>query len=242
MKIITTSNGKGGTGKTTLNAFIGETLFNHNYKVLLIDLDHNCCLSEMYGMELKDETSKNFLSGKNVTPYNIKKTDTAVLDIIPSDLDMNMLANIMDTQLKVQIKKSGLASKYDFIILDPPGTWNAQTRNAVFAADTVVVSGTCSQLDLKATEKYFEQLSGCYLDADVFVVCNKFNKQLNLDGIFEAYQKSFDEFLISFPIPDVKSLKKLVADPNYKMHPTIKNRLEKFVEIVTEVSFNQEDK
>lgn len=242
MKTITTSNGKGGTGKTTLNAFIAETLYNHGYKVLMIDLDHNCCLSEMYSMELKDETSKNFLSGKIVNPYNIKKTENSVLDIIPSDLDMNMLANVMDTQLKVQIRKSGFATKYDFIILDPPGTWNAQTRNAVFAADTVVVSGTCSQLDLKATEKYFEQLSACYLDANVFVVCNKYNKQLNLDGIFESYKNSFKEFLIDFPIPDVKSLKKLVADPNYKLHPTIKKRLEKFVEIVTELEFNQEEK
>ena len=240
--IITTSNGKGGTGKTTLNAFIAETLYLYGYKVLEIDLDHNCCLSEMYRMELKDETSKNFLSGQKVTPYTIKSNEKAILDIIPSDLDMNMLANVMDTQLKIQIRKSGFAEKYDFIILDPPGTWNAQTRNAVFASDTIVVSGTCSQLDLRATEKYFEQLQSCYLDANVFVVCNKYNKQLNLEGIFEEYQQAFGEYLIDFPIPDVKSLKKLVADPNYTLQSAIRHRLERFVEVVTELHFNQENK
>ena len=76
-KIITTSNGKGGTGKTTLNTFIAETLFAHGFSVLLIDLDHNCCLSEMYGFELQDETSKSFLSGTMVKPYNIKKSEQA---------------------------------------------------------------------------------------------------------------------------------------------------------------------
>lgn len=233
-RIITTSNGKGGTGKTTLNTFIAETLFTHGFNVLLIDLDHNCCLSEMYGFELQDETSKSFLSGKMVTPYNIKKSDAAQMDIIPSDLDMNMLANIMDTQLKIQLKKSGFLAKYDYIILDPPGTWNAQTRNAVFAADTIVISGTCSNLDLKATKNYFDQLTNCCLDSEVFVVCNKFKKELNPEGIFEAYKEAFADFLLDFPIPDVKSFKKFVADPiGYKIHPTVKARLEKFVEVVT---------
>ena len=233
-KIITTSNGKGGTGKTTLNTFIAETLFAHGFSVLLIDLDHNCCLSEMYGFELQDETSKSFLSGKMVKPYNIKKSEKAKMDIIPSDLDMNMLANIMDTQLKIQIKKSSFLNDYDYIILDPPGTWNAQTRNAVFASDVIVISGTCSNLDLRATKNYFDQLSNCCLDSEVFVVCNKYKKELNPEGIFEAYQEQFSDFLLNFPIPDIKSFKKFVADPiGYKIHPTVKARLEKFVEVVT---------
>ena len=233
-KIITTSNGKGGTGKTTLNTFIAETLFAHGFSVLLIDLDHNCCLSEMYGFELQDETSKSFLSGKMVKPYNIKKSEKAKMDIIPSDLDMNMLANIMDTQLKIQIKKSSFLNDYDYIILDPPGTWNAQTRNAVFASDVIVISGTCSNLDLRATKNYFDQLSNCCLDSEVFVVCNKYKKELNPDGIFEAYKEQFSDFLLNFSIPDIKSFKKFVADPiGYKIHPTVKARLEKFVEVVT---------
>ena len=117
-KILTTSNGKGGTGKTTLNTFIAETLFARGNNILLIDLDHNCCLSEMYGFELQEETSKDFLSGKIFQPYLIKETLNGEplpikemkvgdvyhhMDIIPSDLDMNMLANIMDTQLKIQL-------------------------------------------------------------------------------------------------------------------------------------------
>ena len=233
-KIITTSNGKGGTGKTTLNTFIAETLFAHGFSVLLIDLDHNCCLSEMYGFELQDETSKSFLSGNMVKPYNIKKSEKAKMDIIPSDLDMNMLANIMDTQLKIQIKKSSFLNDYDYIILDPPGTWNAQTRKAVFASDVIVISGTCSNLDLRATKNYFDQLSNCCLDSEVFVVCNKYKKELNPEGIFEAYQEQFSDFLLDFPIPDIKSFKKFVADPiGYKIHPTVKARLEKFVEVVT---------
>lgn len=233
-RIITTSNGKGGTGKTTLNTFIAETLFTKGYKILLIDLDHNCCLSEMYGFELKDETSKAFLSGKMVNPYNVKKNENACIDIIPSDLDMNMLANIMDTQLKIQLKKSGFMQQYDFIILDPPGTWNAQTRNAVFASDVIVISGTCSNLDLRATKNYFDQLANCCLESEVFVVCNKYKKELNPDGIFEAYKEQFNDFLIDFPIPDIKSFKRFVADPmGYKIHASVKARLEKFVEIVT---------
>lgn len=242
-RIITTTNGKGGTGKTTLNTFTAETLFARGYKVLLIDLDHNCCLSEMYGYELQEETSKDFLSGKMVKPYNVKINPDVMneprIDIIPSDLDMNMLANIMDTQLKIQLKQSGFLEQYDFIILDPPGTWNAQMRNAVFAADTILISGTCSNLDLRATKNYFSQLSNCCLDANVFVVCNKYKKELNPDGIFEAYKTEFQDYLIDFPIPDIKSFKKFVADPiGYKIHSTVKTRLEKLVDIITQEEEN----
>lgn len=236
MKIITNSSWKGGTGKTTENTFEAETLAMHGYRVLIIDLDSNCAISQVYGKELSDRTSKDFISGQCVEPYNVKKN----IDIIPSDLNMSLLANIMDTQLKIQIHKFIPADRYDYILIDPPGSWCAQTRNAIFASDTLVISGTCSRLDFRATKNYFEQLGNCCIDADVYVVCNKYNKNLNEPGVYEDYQKEFGDYLIEPPIPDIKSLKKLTADPDYAMNPTVQHRLEKFVQRIAGCSFNTE--
>lgn len=237
--IITNTNGKGGTGKTTLNAYLAETLYSYEQKVLIIDLDPNCSISEMYGKELEENTSKNFLSGKKQEPYTLKENSPGKLSILPSDLDMSMLANIMDTQLKIQLNKSGWLDLFDYIILDPPGSWCAQTRNAVFSADIIIISGTCSKLDLRATTNYFEQLGNCGLESDVFVVCNKYNKNTNPLGIWEAYKEEFDEYLIDFPIPDIKSLKYLTGNPNYKIHPTVKIRLKNYVDIVTGITWGE---
>lgn len=48
MKIITFAAIKGGVGKTTLAYNYAEWLAEQNYQVLLIDLDHQCNLTQTY--------------------------------------------------------------------------------------------------------------------------------------------------------------------------------------------------
>lgn len=231
-QIITHTSWKGGTGKTTLNTLTSITLAKAGKKVLMIDLDPNCCLSQIFHKELSDRTSKDLITGLSVEPYNVGNN----LDLLPSSLDMSLLANIMDTTLKNALKKYGYLDKYDFIIIDPPGSWNSQTRNAIFATDTLIITGTISSLDFQATLKYFEQLENCYLDVNVFVVCNKYNSAKNEAGVFDKYKESFGEFLYSEALPDIKSLKNLTANPNYPLHPTVAKKL---VDYVTNISESQ---
>lgn len=231
MKILTHTSFKGGTGKTTLNALTAITLAKQGNKVLMIDLDPNCCLSQIYHKELSDQTSKDLISGTSIKPYNVAEN----LDLIPSSLDMALLQNIMDSTLKNMIRKFEYSKTYDYIVIDPPGSWNSHTRNAIFAADILIVTGTISSLDYFATIKYFEQLQSCYLDAEVKIICNRFNKQKNEPGIYEKYQEQFKDFLIKEPISDIKSLKYLTADPNYPIQATVKKGLENYVnEIIKE--------
>ena len=144
-----------------------------------------------------------------------------------------MLSNVMDTKLKHEIKKQGFAEKYDYIIIDPPGTWNAQTRNAVFAADTIIVSGKCSPLDFKATLQYMDTLQDCCLESEVFVVCNAYNKNRDPGNIWEQYKNAFGDFMIENPIPLVNSFQKLVQNPNYKIPVTVEKRMMNFIQTVT---------
>ena len=64
--ILTTTNKKGGTGKTTLNTLLAEFLYRHAQKVLIIGLDPNCSISEVYGKVLQDQNSKLLLTGRLV--------------------------------------------------------------------------------------------------------------------------------------------------------------------------------
>ena len=231
---ITITNGKGGTGKTTLNTFLAFTLFGRGKKVLMIDLDPNCSLSEVMDKVLLPENSKVLLTGREVKPYTLKTGENgAVLDIIPSDLEMDMIANISDVQLKLQLKKQGFNERYDYIIIDPPGTWNAQTRNAVFAADSIVVVGKCSPLDFAATSKYMQKLSDCCLDADVSVVVNSYNAASDPDNIWQQYKDAFGNYLLKEAAPKMNSLKRFMFNPDYHIRADLAERLEPFVKAAT---------
>lgn len=239
--IITITNGKGGTGKTTLGTFLAEWLYAHGQKVLVVDCDPNCSISEIYGKVLCDRTSRQLLSGKETEPYTLRTAENGgELALIPSDLELDMLANIADMQLKMQIRRQGLSERYDFILIDPPGTWNAQTRNAVFAADSIVVAGKCSPLDFAATSNYIAKLQDCCLDADVTVVCNGYNAASDPDRIWPRYQEAFGEFLLSEPIPKMNSLKRLTENPNYKIRADLAERLLPFVHAATGGKFPEE--
>ena len=74
--IITTTNKKGGTGKTTLNTLLAEFLYQHGQKVLIIGLDPNCSISEVYGKVLQDQNSKLLLTGREVLVETELKTSS----------------------------------------------------------------------------------------------------------------------------------------------------------------------
>lgn len=241
--IITITNGKGGTGKTTLNIFLALWLYQRGKKVLLIDLDPNCSLSEVVGKVLQEQNSKVLLTGRPVLPYSLKSGENGgKLDILPSDLDLDMLANITDMQLKTQLKKQGFAARYDYILIDPPGTWNAQTRNAVFAAEKVIVVGKCSPLDFAATSNYIQKLQDCCLEADVSVVCNSYNAASDPDGIWPRYQDTFGDFLLKEPVPKMNSLKRLMNNPDYHIRADLAERLMPFVNAATKIEDQGEEK
>jgi cellulose biosynthesis protein BcsQ len=89
-------------------------------------------------------------TGENTQVYQVNEC----IDILPSHLNNMLLNNIMDQQLKINIQESGLLERYDYILIDPPDYRDAHTRNAVFAADVLLIPETCSRIDFEATKLY----------------------------------------------------------------------------------------
>jgi cellulose biosynthesis protein BcsQ len=230
-KTITISSWKGGTGKTTLSIVLAILLAARKMRGLIIDLDSNCAISNCFGKAFQDYTSLEFLT-EDAAPVMYPAKEN--IDIIPGNIKNMLLNNIMDRQLEIKIKKYDLKNRYDFIIIDPPGTWGAHSKNAVFAADTLIIPGTCSRIDFETTKLFFKTCQEYYIEADTFICVNCFNAESNLPGIYEEYQKTFNEFLIPAPVPYIKSLKKLSSDVNYPLQTNIKKRLDSFVNTISE--------
>jgi cellulose biosynthesis protein BcsQ len=235
--IITISSWKGGTGKTTLTVLAAEMLAARGKRILIIDLDSNCAISQVYVQVLKDFSSMDFLTGTGENFRGVYQAKENI-DIIPGNLNNMLLNNIMDRQLKINLQRAGYIETYDYILIDPPGYWGAHTRNAVFAADTLIIPGACSRIDFEATRLYFKTLSQCCVEAETFICINAFNNKGNLPGIHEEYKNEFGEYLIAEPIPYIQSLKKLTSDVSYPLHAAVKKRMDQFVNTITKEAEN----
>jgi cellulose biosynthesis protein BcsQ len=201
--------------------------------VLVIDLDSNCAISQCYGHTFEDITSMELLSTSTEKFSGIYAARENI-DIIPGNIRNALLQNIMDTQLRINLKRNGIIGKYDYIIIDPPGTWGSHTRNAIFAADTLIIPGTCSRIDFEATRLFFNTLRDCGMeDKEIFVCVNSYSAKSNLPGILDLYKQEFDNFLLPFTIPYIQSLKKLTDNVDYPLAPVVKKRLEVFVDYIT---------
>jgi chromosome partitioning protein len=126
-KVITFSNQKGGSGKSTLSANLAVLWSNSGYKVAVIDADPQKSLSywllerkKYYG---EDDIGINF--------YNF---------------DIRNLAE--------EVKK--IKRKYDFIIIDSPPAITFETLQIIKASNGVFVPVQPSPLDLMATLPFLQ--------------------------------------------------------------------------------------
>ena len=121
-KVITFSNQKGGSGKTTLSANLAVLWSHSGYKVAVVDADSQKSLTYWIDARKKYYGEEDI----GITPYNF--------DI------RNLIEEIK------QIKR-----KYDFIIIDSPPSITFETIQVVKASDRVLVPVQPSPLDLMAT-------------------------------------------------------------------------------------------
>jgi cellulose biosynthesis protein BcsQ len=86
--IITAASPKGGTGKTTLNVLFAVLMAAIDRRILIIDLDASCGISQYFGQIMKDVTSMEFLSGivENFTgSYNARANIDIMLGNIKNE-------------------------------------------------------------------------------------------------------------------------------------------------------------
>ena len=121
-KIISFSNQKGGSGKTTLSANLAVLWSNSGYKIAIIDGDAQRSLSYWH-----DAREKYY--GENETGFDVYPYETG---------------SIIDDVKKIK-------RKYDFIIIDSPPSITYDTIQVLRSVDRVFVPVQPSPIDLMAT-------------------------------------------------------------------------------------------
>ena len=143
MKVVSISNQKGGSGKSTTAVNLSAYLSLAGKRVLLIDLDPQGSLTTHLGIDKKslEKTMYDVMLGQANLADVIISTETPRLHIAPT----NNLLGKAEFELFQQEERASILDiemaglDYDYVIIDtPPNLYNL-TLNALMASDTILI-------------------------------------------------------------------------------------------------------
>lgn len=159
-EIIAIINDKGGVAKTTTTANLGTALWLLGKKVLLVDTDQQCNLTQI--MDLGSLMAHD--DGKSRTLFEWLLDITRIpiyeryegLDFIPSSRKMSdieeRLGGIKDKKHLLEQRLDLLRKEYDYILIDcTPGGKNLINSNVLVASDSVIVPIEASFFSVQGT-------------------------------------------------------------------------------------------
>jgi len=165
VKIISFSNQKGGTGKTTACVNTAAALVKIGERVLVVDLDPQGNTSVSVGIRLKPEdltVSEFILTGARIEDL-ILDSYLADLSVIPSDTTLAHTEVALVSENKNQfflkkalVKNMDVLHSFDFVLIDCPPSLSLLTVNGLCASDYVIVPILCDYLSLEGLSHLIE--------------------------------------------------------------------------------------
>ena len=126
-KVITISQQKGGTGKTTLAVHLAMGFIKyHNFKVAVVDTDPQGSLGKWFMIRSENKIANDNLTFKTASLWG------------------------------AQYESKTLKKEHDVVIIDTPPKIESDARPAIEASDLVLIPMTPSHVDFWATEAIIE--------------------------------------------------------------------------------------
>lgn len=175
-RVVSVINHKGGVGKTTTTGYLGEAIARKGFKVLLIDLDPQGNLSQIFDVDIQDNAQVYYSLVKldNLFIYPIGEN----LAISPSDIELaraeTELLNKVGGEQRLKILISRVSQDYDFILIDCPPSLNILTMSAMQASNSCLITLLPEMSALKGLNTLVERISEAR---------QIFNPALQIDGI-----------------------------------------------------------
>lgn len=145
-KIVSLASNKGGVGKTTVAVNLGYALLNRGYRVLIVDVDHQCNATKHV---LGTEVDPHALTLRDVFTANLPLETlvfhTPTMDLIANQEEMAAFELEINREfprsyyLLRDTYRLAFKAAYDFVLIDCPPNIGAFTMSALLASDAVCI-------------------------------------------------------------------------------------------------------
>ncbi|GAB3297077.1 AAA family ATPase [Epidermidibacterium keratini] len=165
------ANQKGGVAKTTSSISLGVALSDLGYRVLLVDLDPQACMTFSLGLDPDqlERSVHDVLVGDAEAAEVVSATEDGP-DLLPATIDLASaeallltrtgreyaLRNALEDLLEQQ---AAAGTPYDFVILDCPPSLGVLTINGLTAAAEVIVPLQCETLSHRGVGQLLETIA-----------------------------------------------------------------------------------
>lgn len=177
--VLTFSNFKGGTGKTTNSTMTGIELSKRGFKTLLIDLDPQGNATNLYlktkqnvdgGLITFDQTLMSAIQNKNLENAIIPILDN--LFVLPSSADFALYPRYMETVFdnyndRVHYLSNlveSWADKFDYILIDVPPTISLITDSALYMTDYAIIVLQTQERSLQGAQAFIKYMQEQLID------------------------------------------------------------------------------
>lgn len=158
-QIITFTNQKGGVGKTTLAMNFGIRLKMAKARVLLVDMDPQCSLTYVMGVDAPKVTIMDVLERRvHVTQAVVHTEECDLICASPRLSVADVTFTKTGKEFLLRDALAPLQAYYDFIVLDSPPTLGVLTINILTAADGVIIPALADIFSLQGIGQLYSTI------------------------------------------------------------------------------------
>ncbi|PJZ43874.1 ParA family protein [Leptospira brenneri] len=220
MKIITVANIKGGTSKSTTAIHLALALSKKG-STLAIDMDPQADLSDFF---FPEEPVEFFDSGNTLSVLNAETTlaesvkTSNNIDVLPSIIELSDLSYLAskDFSMIPRLKNILLKAKYDYVIIDTPGSGSSENIASYLPASVILVPVTPSKWAVRTVAQVLKKVD----EAERFDEQSKKKSVMILPSQWGTSQKQMD---LLEKLNTIKTLKILEPIPK---NESIRDRTE----------------
>ena len=260
MKSIAFGTLKGGTGKTT-SCFnlAGALALNPNNKILLVDGDPQCNLTNDIGIDCSDMDRNNIrtiFENKKIDPSELiihgVLDELPNIDIIPSNIlliktEMQLVSIAGREKLLANYfeRNKDFFSQYTHIIFDTNPNLGVVNQNIFYFVDSIILVSDVSLNAIQGAELFTflweENIEDLGINNNIkALIINNFDKRINLAKDLQDYYLSEEEFkdiLVETPIPGSVAMKDtsishspvVVLQPNHQAASAVRRVVKELV-------------